>query len=47
MEVYVPLSEMGDTEFDVGNLPDDAVIHKGEIFVSIKHLHKLDKGFSK
>ena len=47
MDVYVPLSEMGDTEYDVGNLPDDAVIHKGEIYVSISHLHKLDRGFNK
>ena len=47
MEIFVPLSEMGDTEYSVGHLPEDAVIYEGEIYVSTSHLHKLDRGFSK
>lgn len=45
VQIYVPLADMGDTEYSIDNLPPDAVIYEGEIYVSVNHLHRLDKGF--
>lgn len=40
VEILIPLDGLKGTEYSIGNLPDDAVIHEGEVYISADHIYK-------
>lgn len=47
VDVYVPLAELKGTEYSLDNLPDDAIIYEGEVYVLSTHIYDQVKTNSK
>lgn len=47
VDVYIPLSTLEDTLYSVDNLPGDAIIHNGEVYVLSNHLYDKEMKSSK
>ena len=39
VDVYIPLAELKGTEYTIDNLPDDAIIYEGEVYVLSTHIY--------
>lgn len=38
VDIYVPLAELKNTNYSIENLPDDAIIYEGEVYVLYTHM---------
>ena len=38
VDIYVPLAELKNTNYSIENLPDDAIIYEGEVYVLYTHI---------
>ena len=47
VDVYVPLAELKNTQYSIDNLPDDAIIYEGEVYVLSSHIYDQVKTNSK
>ncbi len=47
VDVYIPLAELKGTEYTIDNLPDDAIIYEGEVYVLSTHIYDQVKTNSK